>query len=123
MMLESLVGMSMSVCVKHLLIGSVKISEVIAMVPGIRCRNQYEWNTMIDTYSCSYWKDFPMEQILKVTNAIAPLTWMPRVYGIDPIYKCGIEWVRFDKFTEYLAARRARINGELDNFPSQAYWM
>jgi len=120
-----LVGFSWSFCIKDILKGKVQLDQVIAIISGTRMQNQADFMHVIESYSKSYWKGYPMDKILEIAYELAPKLWQSRIYGIDPIYTIGIEWVRFDKFSEYLKCRRMHLvdDHNIHLVPSQSYWL
>jgi len=79
---KTVVGTSLSFCVKDILSGLVHIDDVVGMEPHTRINNETELEQVIKQYMNSYWKEYDESDVRKVVHEL---------YYNKPFYQSRIE--------------------------------
>ncbi len=74
-----MIGLSLSLCVRDILSGSVNIEDVDTIIAGTCAYNNEKWERLINGYSESYWSDYPRATIDAVITQIRPIIVQPRI--------------------------------------------
>ena len=67
-MLKKLIGLSLSFCVKDIMLGRVKTEEVFI----IHCKADPRSTAMLDQYMQTYWKNFNLSAVQAVLHELQP---------------------------------------------------
>lgn len=54
-----MIGLSLSFCVKDIVLGKVALADVEFIVAGTCAGSAEEWQELLNQYSKTYWDDFP----------------------------------------------------------------
>jgi len=65
------IGLSVKNCVADICRGSVKVENVIKIIARTSCRDEEDWNHVIDLYKREYWSYFPDEAEKVIRQLIA----------------------------------------------------
>lgn len=56
---KSLIGLSLSFCIKQICEGIIPENQVIKIITGTCCRSKTDWKKLIASYKRNYWSKFP----------------------------------------------------------------
>lgn len=74
---KSLTGLSVSLCIKDIMRGTVKIDHVKRIIAGTKCNNIADWDEVTNSYIKTYWRDNP-SQALRIFEELYTKIEQPR---------------------------------------------
>jgi hypothetical protein len=63
------IGLSLSFCIKDILLGRVALEEVDRLITGTCAVTDEDWEEVLESYCEVYWRDFP-EQAKELANKV-----------------------------------------------------
>ena len=83
------IGLSLSMCIRDILSGEVRLEDVMLIRSNTAARDQYDWERVFNSYSKTYWRQDPVRagRILTLLLA-ANIIEQPRL--TDPNYSHSI---------------------------------
>lgn len=102
---EVMIGLSLSFCVKDIVLGKVALADVEFIVAGTCVGSAEEWQELLNQYSKTYWEEFPeraREVALQLVNDGRVI--QPRLEsGSAPRISRGV-WIENPLEVEYFQA-------------------
>lgn len=85
LLLPTLVGFSVSFCVKDVLQGYVMLQDIAFLTAGTCARTEAEWDEVIAYYSAIYWRQDPAQAEFVIRSLLERgLVLQPRLEGQQP---------------------------------------
>ena len=100
----SLIGLSLSFCVRDIASGKVKLKDIQVIITGTKARTPEHWNDIITHYKEIYWRENP-ELCEQITRDLISRNMIdqPRLRGMAPSLAAGIHWVNTSTEIEWVA--------------------
>lgn len=65
-----MIGLSLSLCIKDLCEGKVKLQDVDKIIAGTFCNSDHDWDYLIERYCETYWNKYPDKARAFVTSLL-----------------------------------------------------
>lgn len=79
------IGLSLSFCIKEILLGKVDLADVEYISTATMCKTEADWNLLVENYSRVYWKMDPSRAALILSQLRKEgRIYQPRIYGNEP---------------------------------------
>lgn len=90
-----LIGLSLSKCIKHILMETRKIEDISLLVTSTKCQSEDDWKRIFDAYSKTYWKSDTQQGAQALTILLATQRiWQPRIHGLQaPMTYDHVYWI------------------------------
>ncbi len=66
----TMIGLSLSLCVRDILSGNVDINDVEKIIAGTMMRDVKSWNTVITGYMGTYWQNYDPTDVYLLLNQL-----------------------------------------------------